>query len=343
MKRKNLGRESVLKIFFGLFLIATFLFVKMNQSIAEELVTLKISLQPYISQAPVFIALEEGYFREQGLDIEFVEIKGSEQSVPALARGYLDVGTHATGSSLFAAVSKGLKIKVVGDKVHLEKGINYFSIIARKDLYDSGKLTTIEQLRGKKVALLPIPVWGYVYEEILRAGNLTLDDIEIVRIPSSARIEAFKTGAIDAASMVEPLLTQLETLEYAVRLVNVENFFPNYQVASVIFGPNLTEKNPEAGKKFMIAYLKGVRQYNKGKTERNLKIFQKYTGLDMDILQRMNLPAISSYGYVNTESILACQDWVYEKGFIDSKVTADQLVDMSFAEYANRVLESMEQ
>jgi len=53
-------------------------------------VTLKVVILPYLSEAPLFIA-EEGYFAEQALDIEFVELKRSAEAVPALAQGDLDV------------------------------------------------------------------------------------------------------------------------------------------------------------------------------------------------------------------------------------------------------------
>ncbi len=334
---------TTMRVIFFIFLVALFIFSSMNNGISEEITTLKVAFLPYISYSPVYIALEEGYFREQGLDIELVKFKGSGLSIPALASGGLDVSADSTGANLFAAVARGLKIKIVADKGHLDGRCKYAAIMVRKDLYESGEVTKIEQLKGRKVALQPIPVWGYVYEKILNKGNLTLDDIEIVRMPGSSKPEALKTGAIDAVSAGEPLITQLETLGYAVTLATYEEVVPDYQVGSIIFGVNLIEKDQELGKNFMIAYLKGIRQFNQGKTERNIEILQKQTGLGEDVIMKICLPSFHPDGHVNTESILAVQDWVYEKGFIDSKVTADQLVDMSFAEYANRILEGMEQ
>jgi NitT/TauT family transport system substrate-binding protein len=323
-------------------ILVIFIFCGVDQVTGEEPVTLKISLLPYISYAPIFIALEEGYFAEQGLKLEFVEFKQSGLSIPALARGDLAVSTDSVGSNLFSAIARGLEIKVVADKGHFGDRCTSSAILVRKDLYDSGELTTIEQLNGRKVALSLVPVWGYVYEKILSKGNLTLDDIEVVKVPSAARITALETGAIDAAGATEPQLSQIESLSIAVAIAEYQDFVPNYQASTIIYGPNLLEKKPELGRKFMIAYLKGVRQYNKGKTERNLEIIQKHTGLDANILKKICLISFHSDGHVNTESIIAVQDWAYDKGYIDSKIALDQLIDMSFAEYANRVLERTE-
>jgi NitT/TauT family transport system substrate-binding protein len=337
MKKKNTAKMMLL-----IAIAVFFIFCGVGQTVGEEPITLKISLLPYISYAPIFIALEEGYFTEQGLELEFVEFKQSGLSVPALARGDLDISTDSIGSSLFSAIARGLEIKVVADKGHLGVGCSPSAIVVRKDLYDSGEVTTIDQLKGRKAALSLIPVWGYVYENILSKGNLTLDDIEVVKLSTAARITALETGSIDAASITDPQLTQVKSLGIAVVLADYQDFVPNYQVSTIIYGPNLLKKKRELGRKFMIAYLKGVRQYNKGKTQRNLEIIQKHTGLDEDILKEICLISFHQDGQVNTGSIVAVQDWAYKKEFIDSKITLGQLIDMSFAEYANSVLEKTE-
>ena len=326
MKKKTTARVMLLISIAGFFI-----FCGVSQVVGEESITLKISLLPYISYAPIFIALEEGYFAEQGLELKFVKFKQSGLSIPALARGDLDVSTDSVGSNLFSAIARGLEIRIVADKGHFGDRCTSSAIVVRKDLYDSGELTKIEQLKGRKVALSLVPVWGYVYEKILSKGNLTLDDIEVVKLPSAARNTAIETGAIDAAGVTDPQLTQLESLGIAVAIADYHDFVPNYQASTIIFGPNLLEKNPELGRRFMIAYLKGVRQYNKGKTQRNIKIIQKYTELDADILKKICLISFYPDGHVNTESIVAVQDWAYEKGFIDSKVPMDQLIDMSLS------------
>ena len=342
MGSKQFKRKPELLRLLSISLAFFFILGTISHGIAKEPVPLKVSLLPYISYAPIFIALEEGYFAEQELKVELIRFRGGGQTIPVLARGDLDVGSDITGSNLFSAIARGLKLKIVADKGHLDAGCNYHAMMVRKDLYDNGKVRNVEQLRGRKIALESIPSMGYVYEKMLSKGNLTLNDIEIVRMPIPARVEALATGAIDAASAAEPMVTQLKTLRYAVTLAKFEDSVPNYQLASILFGPNLIERNPNLGRRFMIAYLKGVRQYNKGKTDRNIEIFQKYTMLDTNILKKICLPSIYTDGHVNRKSIFTCQDWAYKKGFIDTKVTEDQLIDMSFAVYANMILERTE-
>ncbi len=319
---------AVLLIFFGSG-IAT----------AQSVDIVKISGLPYLSYAPIFIAVEEGYFAEQGIELEFVRFDRVGRSMPALARGDLDVSADSIGSSLFSAIARGLELKIVADKGHVAEGCSSSAIMVRKDLYDRGELNTLAQLKGRKVALAAVPIWGYVYETILAGGQLTLDDIEIVNMPGPARIAALKSGAIDAAGAAEPMITQLETLGIGVVLAPYQDFVPGFHVSCIIFGPNLLEKNPRLGRRFMVAYLEGVRQYNEGKSDRNIEIIQKHTKLSADVLREACFVSIYSDGHVDTGVVQAVQNWTYDRGFTDSKVPIDQVVDMSFVDYANKTLE----
>jgi len=287
---------------------------------AQDTDTLKISALPFMSYAPIYIAYEEGYFSEQKLDLKFVRFKEVGQSIPALARGDIDVAADSIGANLFSAVYRGLNIKVVADKGHFGDGCWVSAIMVRKQLYDSGEVRTVSQLKGRKVALALVPIFGYVYEKILSEGNLTLDDIEIVTMPVPARVIALESGAIDAAGVTEPMVTKIESLGIGVKLARYGDYAPRYQASTIIFGPNLLEKNPQVGKRFMVAYLKGIRQFQKGKTERNIEILHKYMKLEPEILKKICYISFYADGHVNIESVREVQDWAYKRGFIDGKV-----------------------
>jgi NitT/TauT family transport system substrate-binding protein len=113
---------------------------------------------------------------------------------------------------------------------------------------------------------------------------------------------------------------------------------PGFEYGFVMFGPSILKDNPEAGKKFMVAYLKGARQYMQGKTERNLEIAQKYLEMDRETLLQTPFSPVQANGTVRVEDVLDFQDWAYDSGLVDKKVTIEQLVDTSFVDYANTVL-----
>ncbi len=88
----------------------------------------------------------------------------------------------------------------------------------------------------------------------------------------------------------------------------------------------------------MVAYLKGVRQYNEGKTERNKELMVAFTGLEPELIEQLCWPTFRNDLLINTQSVLDFQDWAIEKGLLDTKVTVEQFWDPSFAEYALSVV-----
>ena len=304
-----------------------------------EPVTVRVVLLPYLTFAPLFIAEEEGYFAEQGLQIEFVKMRRSSEAVPSLAEGELDVigGTSSTG--LLNAIARGATIRFVADKGYLAStGCAFAGLVARRALVESGELESVTQLRGRRIALNPVSTSGYRVEKLLNTAGLTLDDVETFDISNAVKLEALEKGTIDVAIAQEPWLTRILQAGHAVLFMEVRPVTPDFQLGLILYGPTHLDDNPEAGKRFMVAYLKGVQQYNQGKTEGNLEILAEYTELDRQLLDDMCWPSFRDNGHINVRSTLDLQAWALEKGYLDAPVTEDQFWDPSFVEHANEVL-----
>jgi NitT/TauT family transport system substrate-binding protein len=112
---------------------------------------------------------------------------------------------------------------------------------------------------------------------------------------------------------------------------------PNWPLP-LYFGPAILDKNPELGNRFMVAYLQGVKQYNEGKTERNLEILQNYTHLDQNLLNQSCWYPIAADGNLPWQPVREYIDWMYANKKITQKLDEDQLFEMSYAAYANGVL-----
>jgi NitT/TauT family transport system substrate-binding protein len=111
---------------------------------------------------------------------------------------------------------------------------------------------------------------------------------------------------------------------------------PDFQFACLVYGPSLLEENPDLGRQFMIAYLAAVRQYNEGKSERNLEILARRTGLDRAFLLRACWPAFRADGRIRTQSIMDFQDWGMSRDFLDRPVAIEEFWDPRFVEEAQR-------
>jgi NitT/TauT family transport system substrate-binding protein len=300
-----------------------------------EPVKLKVLVLPYLAYAPFFIAQEEGFYAEQGLEVEIVRMDKAGEFTPALAQGQLDVAADLINVGSLNAIAQGSKIRYVADKGYFDpNGCTYSGWVVRKELLESGVLDDLKNLAGMKIAASTATTIEYFFDTMVKDVGLSSKDVEFINLPPTDRLEALKTGAIDIANVAEPWIVRIKNAGVGDVWRPVEKEFPNFAFSVMMYGPNLLEKNPEAGKRFMVAYLKAVQKYNEGKTDRNVEIISKYTELDpQEIIQSCWQP-IKSDGMVNIQSVLDFQDWAMAKGYQLSAVTEEQIWDPSFAEYA---------
>ncbi|MBN1314241.1 MAG: ABC transporter substrate-binding protein [Anaerolineales bacterium] len=312
--------------------------------LTPEPMTLRVVQLPYLTFAPFYIAEKAGYFAEQGLRIEYVEMSGSSEAVAPLIQGELDIIAGTTRISLLNAISKGTEISIVADKGNINPdGCRHTTLMIRPALVADKEDSGAELLQGLRIAFTEASIPAYKIEKLLNKAGLSIDDIEIADIPSNMMIEALEKEAVDAVVATEPWVTRISESGQGVIWLPYEEILPEYQSAVVIYGPTILKDNPEAGKRFMVAYLKAVRLYNQGKTEQNVQWLAEFTGQDEDLLKEMCWPAIHNDGQIYLQSILDYQDWAVEKGFLDEKAQASQLWDSSYIDYANEVLDALPQ
>ena len=328
-----------------LFYVFSLVILAMVSSCAkeEESVTLNVTFQPFISNAPFFIGIEEGFFEEQGFKIEQIMSDRTAEAIPALEKGEIHAVGGLVNPGLINAIARGANIKSVADKGHItSSGCNSSALFASNQFLEDHPLRRPEDLKGARICIVPASMTGYWIELLLQQGNLSLDDITDFRNSQSEKYQLISEGAMDLVTTDEPWITRLAQGDYGEIWVSYGDLVPDATYAHVWFGPALLEDNPDLGKRFMVAYLKAVAQYNEGKTDRNLEILEKYLELDREILLEACWPSVRNDGKINSESVLDFQNWALEKGYIDSIVAEDQFWDPRFIEYALEVLEISE-
>jgi NitT/TauT family transport system substrate-binding protein len=301
-----------------------------------EMTTVKVAYIPTTSNGPLFIAKEEGYFAQQGINVEFEKFQGVAAALPVLISGDIAVSGGPLTPGLINAIAKGANVRIVADKGRVAPGsCNSCALVVRRDLFENGMVRNVSDLRGRKFMASSDQDYGVF--RALSLGNLTTAEVEIVTMDYPSGVIAFKNNAIDAAILTEPYVTQALNSGSAVVLIPGQDIYPNFPYP-LYYGPAILDKNPDLGRRFMVAYLKGVKKYNEGKTERNLEILQNYTHLDRDILKQSCLYPIAKDGNLPWQPVNEYMDWMFENKKITQKLEEDQLFDMSYVTYANTVV-----
>ncbi len=311
----------------------------------SELIPLKVHVLPVLSFAPHHIAQAEGFFEAQGLAVEFIQTDASSILVPTLLSGEIDVLGGSLNAGIINALARGGTARIVADKGSFGSAddCSTAAFLVRPDLLESMDTLDADAARALRYDLPsnPSAFMGYLLDAILTARyGITVNDIDLLEVETPLVGEALTNGSLDVAAAIDPQIVRWTDDESGALWVGANAVFPNFSYAFITFGPNLLEGDADVGTRFMTAYLQGVRQYNEGKTERNLDILAAATELDADVLERACFPQIHVDGAIDIDSVRAYQDWAFERGFIDVILEADQVYDPRFIEAANMALDS---
>jgi NitT/TauT family transport system substrate-binding protein len=301
------------------------------------------------SDAPLFIADAKGYFAEQGLTVKFVRFDSAAKAIPSLGSGEVDVGSGATSSGLYNAVARGIGIKIVSDKARNAKGYGFQAIMARTDLIDSGKVKSVKDLKGLKVAMSANgnSENAFMNYALVQSG-LTYNDIDPVFLGFPNQIAAYANKAIDASLTVEPTVSELLKLGTAKKLVTADEVFPDYQTAVIFYGPKFMQDQPDKAKKFMVALLKAIRFYDdalKGghiagpNADEVVKILTQYSFIkDPEVHRAIVSQAIDPDGDLNMPSLQMAWQFFVDTKQIDGSVKVNDVVDLSYVHAAAQTL-----
>ncbi|HLH26766.1 MAG TPA: ABC transporter substrate-binding protein [Chloroflexota bacterium] len=296
------------------------------------------------TDAGIFVAMDRGYFAEQGVDLDYVQFASGSDMVPALAMRQLDGAGIAVNAATINAVARGIEIKAVADKGSLAPGFGWEAFLVRKDLWDSGRFQGPADLRGLSLATTP-PINGGAgfpaLERVLKQGGLTQDDLQQVEAMNFADLNAaLASGALDVAIQLEPLVQAAVAQGIAVRWRGLDEIYPNQQIGVIAYGPSITVDNPSLGRAFMVAYLQGVRDYNRAFTTGEDKsaivaAIAKYSTVkDPKVIEAMAPIGLRPDGHVNVDSLIEDQQFYVEKGTVPTAVDMHQLVDNSYVDAA---------
>jgi ABC-type nitrate/sulfonate/bicarbonate transport system substrate-binding protein len=301
--------------------------------------TVRVGVVGSTSDAGIYIGMEKGYFREQGIEIELSEFQAAQQMVPLLGTGQLDVGGGATSAGLINAVALEIPIRIVADKGSTPPGFGYQGIVLRNEL--AGSFTGCTGFKALRVGTAAITnSFGPALARVLGECGLTISDVELVEMTFGDMGAALRNGAIDAAHIIEPGLTNGLSAGVYTLWKRTDEFYPDAQNAVLLYGPQFIANRREVGQRFMVAYIKGMRDnweafargVNKAET---IDILTRTTSVkDPALFERMAPSGLNPDGYINMRTFSDDLEWWVNQGHVRTRVDPAQVVDNSFVDYA---------
>jgi ABC-type nitrate/sulfonate/bicarbonate transport system substrate-binding protein len=305
---------------------------------ANEPITIKVGANVGASDAGSFLAMDRGFFAEQGLDVDIT--RGSTELLPSLANGDLDVLAPAVSAALLNAMSRDIPLRIVADKGSDPPGFSYQVITLRKDLYDSGQVRGWGDLKGRRLAQVGVQSSvDFLFARGLATAGLGLGDVELVSLAYPDMNAAFANGSIDAASFWEPLLTVGIDQGWITRWKPVEEIDAGHQSGILIYGKNFLGDHLDQGYRFMKAYVQGVRVYNDayrkgvGRDAATASI-ATHAGVKPELQDRTVPAGLNPDGCANSQDLADQLAWFKTVGYLQRDLELDAVVDNRFCERA---------
>jgi putative hydroxymethylpyrimidine transport system substrate-binding protein len=220
-KEMSMQRKLIcLIVSFSIMLFSSLTFAEENkQTLKPFTVILDWFMNP--DHAPLFVAEQQNFFAQHGLQVTFITPANADDPLKLLAAGKADIAINYQ-PNLLLTISRGFALQQVGTLI--DKPLDALAVLA------DGPIKTIADLKGKRVASSSTAVDSVILKTMLEKNGLSLSDVELINVNYDLD-QALLTQKVDAAIGLmrnfEPL--QLAMAGHSARLFYPENNgFPTY-------------------------------------------------------------------------------------------------------------------
>jgi len=240
--------------------------------------TIRVGYLPITGHAKFVVAQEEGFFKDEGLDVQLNEFNNSADGLAALRAGKLDLGAFGTTAPLLF-ISKGADIRIIGGVMGEDAAI---VTTAEK----APSIKTISDLKGKKVATVRLATGDAVVRGALNAVGVDWKkDVQFFELKNPpAVLEAVKSGQVDVGVTWGPydVLAEKEGLKVAIRSRSLQ---PGHPCCRLTVNATDLEARPEVWVKFIHAFLR-AEKFTADNHVKTLDDIGKYVKLDRALIEK---------------------------------------------------------
>lgn len=309
-----------------------------NDSEGEEKIQ-KVTLNEVahsIFYAPQYVAIENGYFEQEGIDLELVTGYGADKTMAAVISGDAQIGFMGAEASVYAYL-EGANDPVVNFAQGTQRAGNF--LVAREEMPDFqwNDLKRKKVLGGRKGGMPEM-----VFEYILKKNNIDpATDLEIDQsIDFGSTAAAFAGGQGDFTVEFEPSATALENENsgYVVASLGVDSGYVPYTSYSA--KTSYMKKHPDIIQKFTDALQKGVDYVNSHTPEEIAQVIKpQFKENDLETITKI----VERYQQQDTwkenlifekDSFELLQDILESAGELEKRADYEDLVTVEYAEKA---------
>ncbi|HTM06804.1 MAG TPA: ABC transporter substrate-binding protein [Verrucomicrobiae bacterium] len=283
-----------------------------------RLVTVSFS---WNSALPGAVALRKGYYKEQGLALESIFIRGGPAAIAALVSGDADFGSIGGAQAIMRSRARGLDVVIIGS---ISNAVNYVVIGAKG-------VKSLADLKGKIVGVTGAGAFSeFAMQSYLKRNNLEPGkDVTLRAVGNTTmRAVALESGLIAAAPFSPEDAVRLVSKGYPM-IVNLGEALPIPETI-IVARTEFLAKYPETAKRFLKGLVQGIHFVKTNKAEAIKMGYEAGLKGEPDIVNKaydLFAPALTPDLSVGIEGLQQILDEDIRNGFVDKQMTVDKAVD----------------
>jgi NitT/TauT family transport system substrate-binding protein len=291
---------------------------------------IRVGYLPLSAGLPLFAAVEKGYFKDAGLDVQPVRFGSAQQIMEAMLAGRLEGCANGTGTATLGIgniAEKGvfrLFCTNPSNKDHVLEEI----LVGKASSYK-----TLADLKGKKIASGPGIQNTVLCKAIFEGAGVP--GVRPIELPYEQHVAAIAAGQVDACYTLEPMGTlgrqngTTRVLEPAVvsHYVLGDPAAPWHGGAAALTAAFINA-NPQVAKQYIAAYLRGV-DLVRHSLDSALVYLNGYTPITAELARQVPMAAYASYTEINADDLRYYQkfyDVFAQKGVFSERVDAASML-----------------
>jgi len=288
-----------------------------------EPVTLKIAVLPILDALPMFVAQEQGYFEEQGVNVEFIPVGSAAERDQIMAAGQADGMINDLVSTLLYNQAD-TQIQIVSFARIATPEFPQYRVLAAGN---SG-ITDVEGLKNVEIGISEGSVIAYTTDRLLEAEGLSPDEIKIIAVPKIPdRLSLLGSGELKAANLPDPF-GSLAIQSGAVLIID-DTKYPQYGNSEVSFRKAVIDEHPQAVRGFLAALEKAIGEINSDPAQfEGLLTEQKL--IPAPLVGTYQIPKFPTGQVPSEEQWADVLAWAQEKGLISGDVSYQDSVTAEY-------------
>jgi NitT/TauT family transport system substrate-binding protein len=291
---------------------------------------IRIGYWPIAAGLPFYAAVELGYFKEAGVNVEALKFAGAQQIMEGMLSDRADGSANGTGS---ANIAIGEIAQPGSFKIFCSNPSNAKNVLDEVIVPAASPAKVMADLKGKRVGSGPGIQNVTLAKTVLERGGAT--GATVVELPIGQHVAALAAGQLDGCYTLEPTGTigrlngTTKVLEAGViaRYVLGDPMAPWFG-GSASLTSGFIKKYPAEAKKFIAAYAKGV-AYVRSKPAEARQYLKGYTAIEGALTSEVPLAAYMMYDEFKPADVAHFQkffDLFSEKGIFTSRLMVDSML-----------------